>query len=534
MNNPHISHSYDEVPYPSLSYTQSHPDRLATIAILLGLKPPPVSECRILEIGCASGGNLIPIAYNWPDSKFTGIDSSAHQIREGQQTIAALGLKNITLHQTDIMDIEAGFGQFDYIIAHGIYSWVAAPVRDKLLQICQQNLSPDGVAYISYNTYPGWHMVGLMREMMLYHTRHIQEPEKRVSEARALLDFLAEATSQKTLYGAMINLYREFLQGELKEDAFLLHDELEEVNEPVYFHQFIQQAEEHGLQYLAEAQFSKVFPNEFSPQVTETLGQMAHSLTDVEQYLDFLRNNTFRQTLLCHQDISIRRDLNPEAVTGFYTASKARAVSDEPNIDTVSVEQFRSPNGAVLSTDHPVSKAALVHLNQIWPQAISFEGLLDAAQAHIYGPGLADLDSTIGATDAEVLRANLLRAYSYSDQLMEFHSQPLPPFTRQVSDRPAATPVSRLQAQTGNVVTNQRHERVRLSEFDRFLLQHLDGAYNQAALVDAFLAGPVAEGKLVRRKNEQPVTGSEQERTILTEEIAHHLRWLAEVALLVG
>ena len=159
--------SYDEVPYPSTSHVFTHPDNLATVATLLGLSPTPIIHCRVLELGCAGGGNLIPMALNLPDSSFVGIDASAVQIAEGQQAIAALGLANITLHHLDILDVTAELGQFDYIIVHGIFSWVPTAVRDKILEICQQNLTSNGVAYVSYNTYPGWHMMGSIREMML-------------------------------------------------------------------------------------------------------------------------------------------------------------------------------------------------------------------------------------------------------------------------------------------------------------------------------------------------------------------------------
>jgi len=66
--------SYDEVPYESQSFPQSHPNRLATLGRLFGLSPAPVAQCRVLELGCASGGNLIPMAYHLPESEFVGLD----------------------------------------------------------------------------------------------------------------------------------------------------------------------------------------------------------------------------------------------------------------------------------------------------------------------------------------------------------------------------------------------------------------------------------------------------------------------------
>lgn len=181
--------SYDDVPYSSYPYRQSHPERLATIATLFGMQPPPLERCRVLELGCSMGGNLIPVAERFPESAFLGIDASSRQIAEGQAALRALELKNITLAHRSIMDVSAEDGAFDYVLCHGVYSWVPEEVQQKILAICRQNLSPNGVAYVSYNTYRCWHMRGMIRDMMLYRTRECGKPGERVRQARALLDF---------------------------------------------------------------------------------------------------------------------------------------------------------------------------------------------------------------------------------------------------------------------------------------------------------------------------------------------------------
>ena len=115
--NAELQASYDEFPYLSLAFPQSHPDRLATVARLHRLLPAPVGECRVLEIGCAAGGNLIPMAAALPRSRFLGIDFSAVQVRAGLADVAALGLANIDLEQVDLRDFGEASGVFDYIIA---------------------------------------------------------------------------------------------------------------------------------------------------------------------------------------------------------------------------------------------------------------------------------------------------------------------------------------------------------------------------------------------------------------------------------
>ena len=177
---PPATNAYDEMPYPGTAQAESHPDRLATLAFLHGMTPASPDRCRVLELGCSDGGNLIPMAYALPDSQFLGLDSSAREIATGQQRIANYGLANVALRQVNILDVGPELGQFDYILACGVYSWLPAEVQDKLLQLCQQLLAPQGVAYVNYNTYPGWFLRGMARAIMLHHTRNITKPALRV------------------------------------------------------------------------------------------------------------------------------------------------------------------------------------------------------------------------------------------------------------------------------------------------------------------------------------------------------------------
>ncbi len=167
--------AYDEVDYPSHVYQQTHPDRLATIATLLGMNPAPVEACRVLEMGCGAGGNLIPMAFDLSESSFVGIDLAGSAIAQGRELIAALGLRNISLQQLDVMAFPSELGQFDYIVAHGLFSWVPDVVRDRLLAICRAHLAPHGVAYISYNTYPGCRLREIARDIMRFHTKDKQQ-----------------------------------------------------------------------------------------------------------------------------------------------------------------------------------------------------------------------------------------------------------------------------------------------------------------------------------------------------------------------
>lgn len=531
------SNTYEQIPYPGMSYSQTHPDRLATVATLLGLDPAPVEHCRILALGCASGWNLLPMAYGLPGSSILGIDRSPRQIREGQAMVEALGLNNLELRAMDILDIGPELGHYDYIVAHGVFSWVPPAVQEALLEVCRQNLAPAGVAYVSYNTYPGWHMLRIIRDMMLYRTRDIADPQERATEARALLDFLAESISpESSAYGNFLNTYAEFLRGELKGtsesgNAFLLHDELEKVNEPIYFHQFMDLAARHGLQYLGEAEFRTMLGSNFEPGVMGHLNGLSRSVIDLEQYMDFFRNRTFRQTLLCHDTLTVSRSLRPEALHRFYVSSNARPVETDLDIHATATAQFCGLDGATLSTDHPVSKAAMLCLAENWPRDLPFDELLARARERL------GVDPTAPRAevekDAQVLGTNLLRAYGYSSSLAELHVY-APDLVVQPGPCPTAGPVARLQAAHSDRVTNLRHERVRLDELDRFLLQHLDGRNDRAALVELLLAGPIQEGQLSVQEGNQPVDDAARTRELLAQGLEERLRWLADAALLVA
>lgn len=337
---------YDEYPYDSLPFPQSHPDRLATMATLFGMQPARVEKCRVLEIGCASGGNLIPMAFNLPESEFLGIDLSRVQIEDGQQTIAALGLSNVKLTHLNLKDVDESFGEFDYIIAHGVYSWVPTDIQDALLNICRKHLANEGVAYISYNVYPGWHFRGLIREMMLYHTASISEPGSKIWQAKELLNFLVNSISaEQKVYGLVLKDEMDLLSKE--SDAYLLHEHLASNNSPVYFHRFVEALSEHDLQFLSESHLFQMIPqNCFSQAVCEAISKFTSSdLVKTEQYKDFLQNKLFRQSLICRKEVRPERLINAEHINSFFVSSPARLLvesGEEKRFEMYSIQQYKS------------------------------------------------------------------------------------------------------------------------------------------------------------------------------------------------
>jgi methyltransferase-like protein/2-polyprenyl-3-methyl-5-hydroxy-6-metoxy-1,4-benzoquinol methylase len=467
---------YDTVPYWSRAFSQTHPARLTTIGTLFGMDAPPIERCRVLELGCSDGGNLIPMAARLPRSEFVGIDVSAVQVEAGRAAIANLGLTNLALEALNLSDLDASFGEFDYIIAHGVYSWVPEPVRDQLLAICRQNLSASGIAYVSYNTYPGWHWRGIARELVRYRAQQASGAQAQIQAARELADellpaFASEAQSAEGgAYATLISQELERLRD--KDDAYLFHEYLEADNDPVYFHQFVERASARGLQYLGEAEFKSMFAGEGSAAAAQALDRLAPDLIQAEQYRDILYNRTFRQTLLCHQEVSLQRRLSPKRVKPLAAASQAQPTTEASDHQAVT---FADAQGNTLTTQAPIAKAALLALADTWPQALPFPQLLEKARSRL-------LEREDPAREERQLAGQLLQGYSVG--LVALHGRALP-LAATAGPYPMADAVSRYQAQRNGWATNRRHQSIDLAQAESQLLALLDGSRDRADLAAA-------------------------------------------------
>ena len=517
--------NYDEVLYEGYAFPQTHPDRLATVAALAGMRPAPVERCRVLELGCGDGGNLLPMALALPESEFVGIDLGARHVEKGRESAARLGLRNLSLLHMDVMDVGAEFGRFDYVIAHGFFSWVPPAPREKALAVCRAHLSPQGVAFVSYNTNPGFHVRRMLREMMFFHTRHLTDARERIGQSKALLRFLLDAQVKRNAYQTLLREEAERISKHA--DDHFYHDDLEPFNEPFYFHEFVRLAADHGLRYLGEADYFETQETSLSPRAAEQLRQLGDDLVLKEQYADFIKCRSFRQTLLCHAEVGLERAPRPERLKGFYVASAARPVSAEPDVRSAAVESFEGAHGATVQTDHPLSKAAILHLGESWPRALGFDELLAGALSRL-GRGA---DDGPPGEDSDALCEVLLRLYGAN--LVELHTSAAR-FARRAGERPVASPLARLQAARSEVVTSLRHTTIRMDDpFGRRLLTMLDGTRDRDALAGEFLA--LAEsGALRLDERDEPPRDARRLRELLSERIEESLSSLARHALLVS
>jgi len=488
--------AYDEFPYESYSFPLTHPARLATIATLFGMQPVPAASARVLELGCAAGGNLIPMALSMPGATFTGYDLSGVQVQQARDTIQALGLRNITVEQRNILDVGSGPDKFDYLVCHGVFSWVPENVQEKILSICRETLTENGVALVSYNTYPGWHMRESIRGMMRYHARQFDDPKVQVTQSRALLDFLVKSVnSEKNPYGM-------YLAGELSllsstADSYIAHEHLEHWNAPTYFHQFVERVARYDLQYLGEAEFSTMVVKNFAAPVAETLSKGIRDVIRMEQYMDFIRNRTFRSTLLCHRERQLDRNVDSARVARLYVAAGVEPVDAKADVRTAQQEAFKTPGGIQFQTAVPLTKAAIRILSAAWPRAVPFADLLASAQ-RLIGPAGAPA----GAEAGQRLATDILQLYAAN--AVELHGMPSS-FVTSVSEKPRTSALVRLQASKGARVTNLRHESLRVNDVERRMLALLDGARERREVIEQ-LAAAVHSGELTLKRGDQPIT----------------------------
>jgi methyltransferase-like protein/SAM-dependent methyltransferase len=509
-----VRQSYDRVPYPSALQHHTHPDLLATLALLHGLEPARPDRCRLLELGCADGGNLIPMAIELPESRFTGIDLSPRQIESGRSQLAAWGLTNVDLRAMSIMDVGDDLGVFDSIICHGVFSWVAPEVQERILDVCRRHLAPQGVAYISYNTYPGWHLRRMVRDMVLFHTEGVADPEQQAARAFDLVRFLAGTTGEATdAHALFLRSAHEHFEEYADRPHYLMHEYLERTNAPLYFRDFAARAAEHGLQYICEAEPHEAEVDNLPAAIAEKLRGYTSDPIGLQQYLDFVVNRAFRRTLLTHAGIPLDRTMRVERMRRLSASSAAKPVGKDVDTRPGVPAAFTNAQGKTFTSTHPVAKRVLEHLAAIWPRAASFE---EAAAA---------------GGDAETT-ADLLYALFWSG-VSELHLVP-PACTEVVSARPRASLLARRQAAAGLLVTNQRRRVLKLDDpFARFILLHLDGTNDRPRLV-RLLDHEVAAGRLDVRVNDQPVRDPSRIPSVLQAILDHHLKKMAEYALLVG
>lgn len=527
MSVPGISiNPYDEVPFPSQPLTHSLPDRLGAVGRLFGLQAPPAERCRVLELGCATGGNIIPMAERFPESQFVGIDYSRAQLLTAERLAGQLQLSNLALQFGDIAELGNSLGTFDYILCHGVYSWVSSEVQDKILELCRSSLSPHGIAYISYNVFPGWHMRMVIRDVLCRFVQGTYGPKARCAQGRAVLEFLSKAAGDEpTAYAKLLKAEAESILR--LPDGYIYHEYFESDNRPLYFHEFVSQISRFDLQYLGEAAPAAMFSSSFGSQVESHLKGLALDLIAGEQHLDLLRNRGFRQTLVCHANVQLSRHITPQSITDLRFFGRVAPQNPAIDLRSPGSETFVAASNMTITTSAPALKAALYYLNQQWPRAFTVEELLAVAVNLV---GQHDGAVQLPPQACDVLGQNL--ANCVANGLLEITSSP-DGFVTYISERPLASRLARIAAHAGNRITSRRHELIDIDDATRNLLPYLDGRHDRKALLQELIEA-VDRGDVSILVGGLPATRGEKVVHLLEMALNQSLQKLATNALLIA
>jgi methyltransferase-like protein/2-polyprenyl-3-methyl-5-hydroxy-6-metoxy-1,4-benzoquinol methylase len=514
--NARIAARYDDVPYRSYPRSRSHPARIAMVARLLGLDPAPLADARVLEIGCASGGHIIPLAAEYPGGRFVGVDLSPVQIAQGRARIERLGLANIELTQGDVAEFAPGAEKFDYILCHGVYSWVPAGVREAIMSLIAASLSPVGIAYVSYNVLPGWRHKQVLRDALMSQVGDIADAKAQVAQARVILKALKGWTSGSGPHAAMLRHWAT--KADEYSDDYIAHEYLSNDNEPLTFSAFVAEASRTGLGYLGDLDLWMTMPENFDPEIRRVLQATGQGLLlPTEQMIDVLTGREFRRTLLVREDVSKRvsREIDRDRISGLHFFGRYERA--EP-ADAPALWSFAASNGRKLSTNNPSVAAALDALTAAHPATISLDDLMEQEK-------LSSSNARTNVADA------LFRALAGG--MIDARTDPIAAASA-TPERPVAPFHSRSDAAAGEeTVATLMHQPFFLNVVARILLPLLDGSRDRSALERA-LVDAASAGQLRFHRNDTLVTAEADVAACAKEHVERTLEALRAAGLFLA
>lgn len=348
--------TYNELFYKSNPFNYTIPSLLEAYGRLYGLTPKDSRKARVLELGSSFGGNIITQALYNPETEFIGVDLTTEQVKKGNEVIEKIGLKNVKLLEKNILEINEDFGKFDYIIAHGVFSWVPDIVKEKIIKICNENLAEDGIAYISYNTYPGWKEPDKIREMMLYANKYFPEVSQgdKVQRGKAFIAIVAEQMKSYTdiseKKGDFIRQIEDLIN---MQDYYVGHEQLEDINDPMYLHEFVDLLRKENLEYVSDVALRLSIASVYNQSTVEKLQQLSQGDHVIkEQCLDYILDTKFRRALICKKSqtekLNFTESFPNEILDSFlytlkYSEEELKTLNEE-NIKAIMLELMKTPS----------------------------------------------------------------------------------------------------------------------------------------------------------------------------------------------
>jgi SAM-dependent methyltransferase len=470
--------AYDSIPYLGVAVPLASPLHLSLCSLAARGPSPPLCGFRLAELGCGDGTSLIPLAFYHPGATFVGIDNSCAQLDSARSFRECLSLQNVHLVRRDVRDLEpSDFAPCDYVIAHGLYSWVSEDTRDVMLEFCQRALSPSGLAYISYNAQPGWATRRLVRETLL-RARSVREAPIEQKAYRAIEDaarLLEDLHSRD--YASAILLAEELERVRNAKPGYVFHEYLAEVNDGFWLGQFVERARRHGLDYVCDAQFGR-WEGHVPDELKSKLAARGLDAIEQEETADLLCHRYFRASILCRADAPrspvSRRDL----VEQVYLATSLTAKSDPFDLTHGAVERFRGAGGIEVTIGASVTKAAVLLMAAQWPAGSKLEQLCEKSTEL-----LAEHGFETPADPRSQLIDDLIPLFEAGQ--VDFHLRE-PSFGTEIRDYPRVHALARFEAAHRDSLTTPYHVPLAFDPQTLALVRTLDGSRSLSQLQHVF------------------------------------------------
>lgn len=429
---------YFDFPYPEYLHRRTSPESMASMAYAFGLEPPDPQRCRVLELGCGTGLSILTFASAHPEASFFGLDFSEASILTARAAAEAAGIRNVRFEAMDILDFGRGgesVGEFDYIVAHGVYTWTPEPVRKQVLRICGEYLSPNGVAFVSFNARPGYHVNLMLRDAGLWfarNTTNVVERSRKAIEGLRTMDF--SGFPMPGVSELVATRLREIEKDNPIQCGF---DEFGDINSPVLFSSFIQEIRANHLEYVAEAEIIDWTARVLPQAAQSLLSQLESDPLRRMDYRDLIRCSSFHAALIAKKD-GQQQGLSPAPVasrlTGMLVSAGAFPVSPRPDVRGAAAERFETSKGAYVEISEPGVKAFLVALSDAAPLRLPVEEAMRRA---------ADL----AGADPQSAARSILTWFQmfWESEFIQLHLTPSPA-AASYGERPSVFPVARQHA----------------------------------------------------------------------------------------
>ncbi|MCI5065319.1 class I SAM-dependent methyltransferase [bacterium] len=448
--------SYNEIPYESAPIPEAHPDRLYSIARIFGIAASPPKTAKVLEVGCSSGGNLIPLASQFPEARFLGIDIADKPIQEANARAQQFGLSNVEFRQLDIHESHQIQEKFDYLIAHGVYSWLPKKTQKSLLALLKSHLTENGIGFISYNTFPGWHEKLRIRKILLNATNREAAPRAQIRQAREVLqrfeDFSREqeASSDPKTGAVLCSLHDA-------PDWYLHHEYLSESNDPKYFSDFLREVSESELYYLTDADLSTtsdLFLEQrgYSPSLTQNLRYTER----YEEAYDLYTGRQLRRSLLVKKKGALQKRSAAKCMTESFLSTPLQ----KERIENGSTKFTMGTRGSVL-VENTATARIIEHLGNQWPNNVSFTELPHDEPEETLAQELLEL---------------FLQGALFIDSRSITHRASAP------VEYPRTSPLTKQEAAFGNLLSGARGEKLALNAIERVLTALFSGEHTEEEL----------------------------------------------------